>query len=184
MNAPIYPREMEEEITLADGARVLLRPLRAEDAPLLQEGFSRLSKESIYLRFLETFRQLSDAQAQALANVDYRERMALVGVIQEDGQDRLVAVARYAVLDRPEPGLAETGIVVRDDYQHRGLGKIIMIRLVQYARQHGVQAFIATVHVSNQRILHFITASGLSFERHMLEPGVWEIQIPLDEVHD
>lgn len=183
-----YPSEMEEHISLKDGSPVWLRPIRPDDAPRLQEGFARLSPETIYMRFLETFRQLPDAQAEALANVDYQQRMALVGSIQEDGQERLVAVARYALIpalapgqEAPEPGLAEAGIVVRDDYQRRGLGKIIMNRLVRYASLHGVQTFVATVHVSNQRILHFITQSGLSFERKMFEPGVWEVRIPLSK---
>ena len=68
-----------ENIKLLDGRLVTLRPIRPEDAPLLQEGFARLSAQSIYLRFLKTATGLSDTQARQLATVDYIDRMALVG---------------------------------------------------------------------------------------------------------
>ena len=171
----------KEIVTIKDGSQVLLRPIVPEDAPLLQEGFKRLSPQSIYYRFLETARELSDAQARTLANVDYQKRMALVGTIQEDGHERIIVVARYALVEDPaEPDLAEAAIVVRDDYQQRGLGKIAMHRLAHYAQQHGVTAFLATIHTSNLPILRFIQHSGLTYQRKMLEPGVWEIRIRLE----
>lgn len=176
-NDPTFPIET---VRLQDGRTVLLRPIRPDDAPRLQEGFARLSPESIYLRFLEAASGLSDAQARHLATVDYQERMAMVGSVQEDGQERLVAVARYGLLAGGEPGLAEAAIVVRDDYQGQGLGKILIKRLLQYGRRHGVKTLVATVHSSNARILRFITKSGLPFEKKMLEPGVWEYRIRLE----
>jgi acetyltransferase len=115
-----------ETIKLLDGRLVQLRPIRPEDAPLLQEGFTHLSAQSIYMRFLKTAVGLSDNQAHQLASVDYVERMALVGSVIEDGAEHLVAVARYGIIDGDEPGLAEAAIVVRDDYQGAGLGKILM----------------------------------------------------------
>lgn len=174
---PPYPTEI---VTLMDGRQVMLRPIRPDDAPRLQEGFARLSPQSIYMRFLKTATALSDAQANQLASVDYIEHMALVGAVQEDNTERLVAVARYGVLEGDEPGLAEAAIIVRDDYQGIGLGKILMKRLLQYGKRHGVCKLVATVHSSNARITRFITKSGLPFEKKMLEPGVWEYRIRLD----
>ena len=170
-----------EIVKLLDGRQVQLRPIRSEDAPLLQEGFTHLSSQSIYLRFLKTAVALSDDQARQLSSVDYIERMALVGSVTEDGLERLVAVARYSIINGDEPGLAEAAIIVRDDYQGQGLGKAIMKRLLQYGRGHGVRKLVATVHSSNARILRFITKSGLPFEKKLLEPGVWEYRIWLDE---
>ena len=180
MNLEDHSSYHAETVKLLDGRLVLLRPIRPEDAPLLQEGFLRLSAQSIYLRFLKTAVALSDNQARQLANVDYVEQMALVGSVIEEGTEHLVAVARYGTINGDEPGLAEAAIVVRDDYQGAGLGKILMKRLLQYGRQHGVRKLLATVHSSNARILRFITKSGLPFEKKMLEPGVWEYRIWLE----
>jgi acetyltransferase len=176
-----YPNEYIEEIVLRDGTPLTLRPIRPEDAPLLQEAFTHLSPQTIYMRFLEIFKHLSDEQARFFANVDYHSKMALVGEIQEDGKERLVAVARYAMVGPQESGVAEAAIVVRDDFQNRGLGTIAMSRLLKYAQEHGVKEFLGTIHVSNARIMHFIRRGGYPFTKTMIEPGVWEIRVHLDE---
>ncbi|MCU0488985.1 MAG: GNAT family N-acetyltransferase [Anaerolineales bacterium] len=177
---PGYPAEWTEQVPLRDGARVTIRPILPRDAPLLQEGFTRLSAQSIYYRFLESARQLSDEQAQRLANLDYQDRMALVAVIEEQGIERLVGVARYAFSPEHGPGAAETAVVVRDDYHGRGLGTILYKRLILYAQQHGVTTFIGTIHQSNNVVMKFIRKSGLPFEREMIEPGTFLVKIHLN----
>lgn len=171
-----YPNDWVEQVDLRDGTLVTIRPIRPDDARGLQESFARLSPQSIYMRFLETFKMLSDEQARFFANVDYHERMALVAEIQEGDRQNLIGVARYALV---EPGLAESAIVVVDEYQRRGLGSLLMDRLVKYARQHGVRTFSATVHQTNASILNFIGRGGLPVERKLLEPGVWSLRVEL-----
>lgn len=175
----MYPSAWVKEIVLRDGRPVMIRPILPEDAPLLQEGFKRLSSQTIYMRFLEAFRELSDKQAHELANVDYRQQMAFVGAVEEDGQECLVFSARYAVADLCQPGVAEAAIVVRDDYQRRGLGTIAMTHLLRYAQAQGIHTIQATIHVSNAHIMNFIRKGGLPFTREMLEPGVWLVRIDL-----
>lgn len=177
----IYSMDTTEEVLLNDGRKVTIRPIRPDDAPRLQQGFLKLSKESIYMRFLQAASCLTDEQANHLSSVDYHNRMALVGIVEENGEQQIVSVARYAILDRDPPGGAEAAIVVRDDYQRLGLGKISMDRLAHYAKSHGVQYFSATVHTSNIRLIKFIQSSGLRFQKEIIEPGVWEIRIFLDE---
>ncbi len=171
--------EIHEVVTLKDGSQVTLRAIRPDDAPRLQQAFSQLTPHTIYMRFLQAAKELTDQQARELAEVDYQQRMAIVGYILEGGQERLVAVARYGMLEREQPGLAEAAIVVRDDYQGRGLGKIAMQRLVRYAAEHGVRGLVATVHANNGPVLSFIRNSGLPFKKKMIEPAIWEIIIPL-----
>jgi acetyltransferase len=174
-----YPAEFIEEVRLRTGTVVTLRPVVPSDAPLLQAGFARLSPQTIYLRFLEATKQLTDEQARQFASVDYQSRMAFVATIPEDGVERIIGSARYGLVDDPAEGLAESAIVIADDFQGQGLGTIMLDRLIRYARTHGVQAFLATIHVSNARILRFIQRSGLPFDREILEPGVWKITIQL-----
>jgi acetyltransferase len=173
------PPKFNEVVTLKDGSQVTLRPVRPDDASRLQEGFSRLTPQTIYMRFLQAAKELTDQQARELAEVDYHTRMAIVGYILEEGHERLVVVARYGMLNRGEEGLAEAAIVVRDDYQKRGLGKIAMQYLVRYASQHGVRGLVATVHANNTPVLSFIRNTGLPFKKRIIEPGIWEIIIPL-----
>lgn len=179
ISVPSARPDFNEVVTLKDGSRVTLRPIRPDDAPRLQEAFSRLTPQTIYMRFLQAAKGLTDQQARELAEVDYQKRMAIVGYILEGGHERLVVVARYGMLERKEQGLAEAAIVVRDDYQMRGLGKIAMQRLVRYASEHGVRGLVANVSANNSPVLAFIRNTGMPFKKKILEPGIWEIIIPL-----
>jgi acetyltransferase len=176
---PNYPSAWIGSARLADGSEVVIRPIRPDDAPRLQEGFTHLSAESIYYRFLDTTKEISDELAQRLSNVDYLTQMALVATIREAGEERIIGSARYALAGEKLPAAAETAVVVRDDYQRRGLGAELYTRLIDYARQHGIETLIATVHQSNTRVMQFIRRSGLPFDREMLEPGTMLVKIHL-----
>jgi len=175
-----YPAEWIETVLLKDGLQVLIRPICPEDASALQEGFQHLSARSIYLRFLEPYKELPGMLARRLADLDYRTQMALVAEIRDKGRKRLIGVARYAAQNEASVNTAESAIVVVDEYQNRGLGKILMERLRQYALSAGVDTFLATVHHTNSEVLHFIECSGLDYSKRMAEPGLWEYRICLE----
>ncbi len=144
-----------EEVTILGGSKVTIRPIRPDDAPRLQALVRRLSPESAYLRFLSPRRELPDDMARTLANVDYEKRMALVAEVKRDGQEDVIAVARYAVL-AGEPHKAEFAIVVQDDYQGRGLGTLLMKRLVAYASARGIRRAVGQILSENERLFRFL----------------------------
>jgi GNAT superfamily N-acetyltransferase len=168
-----------ERVNLRDGTLVSIRPIRPEDAPRLQALFTRLSPASIYLRFLGYRKMLSDQEAHSLAEVDYVNRMAFVAFVEHELEERIIGVARYAVVASAVPCAAEAAVVVEDEYQGRGLGTILLQKLVVYARENGVQSFWATVHRNNAQILRFIKRSGLPVERKALKEGAWDIRVRL-----
>lgn len=168
-----------EGVTLRDGTDVRLRPVRPDDAARLRALFHRLSPESVYLRFLEARKDLTLEQAREFATLDYRHSMAIVAVIDEAGEEKIIGVARYGEdPDHPEAG-ADTAVVVEDAYQGRGLGTILLLRLVLYAKDHGIKALRASVHQSNAQILRFVQRSGLPTKKKV-EEGVWEIKLDLE----
>lgn len=176
---PEHNPDWIETVTLRDGSEVALRPVQPDDAPRLRALFHRLSPESIYLRFLEARKDLSQQQARAFATVDYQRSMAIVAAVPDaDQEEKIIGVARYGEdLDDPSSG-AETAVVVEDAYQGRGLGSLLLLRLVHYAREHGVKALRATVHQSNDQILRFVRRSGLPIQQTM-KGGVWDITLSL-----
>lgn len=178
---PAYPFSYIEPVVLRNGKLVLIRPIRPDDAPRLQHGFTHLSPESIYYRFLEVTKQLTDEQAKRLSNLDYQTQMALVASVIEKDFEHLVGVARYAMRGSDYPGEAETAVIVRDDYQGQGLATMLFARLIRYASKHGVNQFVGTIHQSNHSVMNLIRHSGFPFEREMIEPGVFLVKIKIDQ---
>lgn len=181
MNSSALPTPMlppPEDITLADGSHVMIRPIQPEDAKALQVTFNMLSPQSIYYRFMSYKKMLTDEEAGRLANVDYRTQMAFVAVGEESGTPLILGVARYALLDPEQPDLAESAVVVSDEYQSRGIGKLLLWRLVNYARTQGVRYLRGMIMLENQRMVDMVQKGGLSFTKRYVE-GNWEITIDI-----
>jgi len=168
-----------ESVTLKDGTQVIIRPIRPDDADDLQDTFQHLSMESIYLRFLSFKKELSDVEARYLATVDYTSRMAFVALCKKKGRDIVVGVARYAMLETEHPEIAESAVVVQDEYQGRGLGKLLLKRLVIYARGKGIHHLRGNMQIGNDRMLDLVRRSGLPYKTRFVD-GIWEVDIDLD----
>lgn len=168
-------RLLRETITLRDGRTVVLRPIDATDAPRLIDLHQHLSTESQYLRFFGPKPRLTAAEAEYLAGVDHHKRFAVVAEIEDEGEPHIVAVGRF---DINEPGVAEAAIVVRDDYQHVGLGTAILERMREIGRGAGLSAFRAEVLAENTRMLEILEQQGL--EVSPASSGVVLVSAPLE----
>lgn len=168
-----------EPASLKDGTQVVIRPIRPDDADDLQNTFMRLSAESIYLRFLSVKKELSDEEARYLATVDYTSRMAFVATCMENGQEIVVGVSRYAMEEPGNPEVAETAVIVGDEFQGRGIGKLLLWRLVNYARAKGIHFLCGNLQIGNNRMLDLVKRSGLPHQTHYVD-GIWEVTIDLE----
>jgi RimJ/RimL family protein N-acetyltransferase len=148
-----YPGELERDVTLKNGARVHLRPIRPEDAPRLVAAYERLSFQSAYQRFFTAVRRLPPDWARFLATVDYRRRLALIAERPADGGMELLAVARYEPSQDDAP---EVAFVVLDAWQNVGLGTILFHALLDAAIARGIRQFRAYVLADNMRMLDLI----------------------------
>jgi acetyltransferase len=118
-----YPAWLETNERLRDGTEVHLRPLRAEDEPLLEDLAAHMTPADLRLRFFASMRGLSHALAWKLSHIDYDRAMALVAL--KDGA--ALGVARFHA--EPDRSRAEYAIAVRSDWKGRGLGYLLMTRL-------------------------------------------------------
>jgi len=166
-------------ITLTDGTPIIIRPIRPDDAEDLQDSFQRLSMQSIYLRFLSFKKELTDEEARYLATLDYTTRMAFVATCKENGKEIVVGVARYALIDTGHPEIAEAAVVVDDKYQGRGIGKLLLWRLVRYARAKGIHSLRGNLQIGNDRMLDLVRRSGLPHQQRYVD-GIWEVTIDLE----
>ena len=157
--------------TVISGTRVSLRLLQPGDADLIRGFFRRLSSETVYRRFLSPVTAPNDALLKRLVDVDHCAREALIAL---DDQG-IVGVARYGT-GRGESH--DVAVVVADDWQGRGLGKLLMRRLAHIARLRGIATFHATMLGDNIRAQSLVR--GLSAKTTMhFEDGYVEAEIPL-----
>jgi GNAT superfamily N-acetyltransferase len=166
---------VEDRIELRDGATLTVRPLDSGDGDLLREGYERLSEESRYRRFFTSTPELSDAQVASLLAVDHHDHEALVAIEPERGA--AAAVARF-VRSAADPEVAEAAIVVADDWQGRGLGRVMLERLVARARAEGVCRFSALVQAENRRAQDLMAALGETTWHHDGSTVELDIELP------
>ena len=167
-----YPAELERDVALADGARVHVRPIRADDHTRLVRAYDRLSERSAYQRFFAAKRRLPPEWARELADVDYVRRLALVATPDRGPDADIIAVARYEPTD--EPGVVEVAFAVDDAWQNRGLGTLLCRALLDAATARGIMRFRASVLADNRRMLDMLTRFGDVLERST-EYGVVEL---------
>jgi GNAT superfamily N-acetyltransferase len=144
---------------MPDGTRLFFRPVRPTDEPLMKSMFYSCSDQSIYERFFGYVKSMPHARLQKSVNLDYRADMSIVGLVNENGQERMVAVGYYS-LD-PETGLAEVAFLVQDDYQGRGIGTFLLQYLKEIGQSQGINGFTADVLASNHTMLDVFRRSGL-----------------------
>ncbi len=148
----------DTRVTLEGGEQVLIRPMRMSDAEPLQDMLYRLSDDSVYKRFLGFKKAHPNDEVIELCNLDYEHNMALLACAGADDRE-IVAMSRYDV--DPSTQLADIAFVVRDDWQRRGLGALLMQRMAEVARARGLAGFTADVLARNRPMLSIFQRSGL-----------------------
>jgi acetyltransferase len=173
-----YPKELEEEVSLADGHRLCLRPIRPEDEPALVMAFRKLSPETVRLRFFAPLKELTHQAAARLTQIDYDREMALVLVDHESASTaEIYAVARIAA--DPDNTTAEFAVAVRDDVAGMGLGTLLMRRLIDHARRRGLSELFGHVLHENSRMLGICRRLGFRQEPDPEVPRITVVRLAL-----
>ena len=153
-----YPADLATQIRLADGTRATLRPIRPEDAGLEEAFIAGLSRETMRLRFLSALRSLTPQMLARFTQVDYDREMAFVALVEQAGKEREIGVCRYTSL--PDGATVEYAIVVADEWHGKGLGRIMMERLIEVAQARGFRTIVGFVLASNEAMLRLCTRLG------------------------
>jgi acetyltransferase len=145
----------------SDGTPFRIRPIRSDDARREVEFINRLSTHSRYQRFMHHMREPADSLIARLVNVDYHRTMALVAVVDDGDEERIIATAQYAADDERE---CEFAIVVADDWQCRGIGSQLAPVLFAYAAEEGFETIYGTVLADNARMIDLSRWIGLTVD--------------------
>jgi acyl-CoA hydrolase/RimJ/RimL family protein N-acetyltransferase len=153
-----YPAELEHYATLRDGTEIFFRAIKPVDEPALAEMLYSLSEASVRTRYMTRTVAFPHKDVQQQTNIDYKNSLAIVGLVPGPGGDDIVAIAQY-YLD-PKTQSAEVAFLVQDEWQQKGMGTFLLDYLMQVARQRGVKRFYAKVLPDNRPMLAIFQNSG------------------------
>ncbi|HEX7403782.1 MAG TPA: GNAT family N-acetyltransferase, partial [Usitatibacter sp.] len=172
-----YPADLESEVALADGTRARLRPMRPEDAPLEEAFIAGLSPDTMRLRFLSALRTLTPAMLARFTQIDYDREMAFIALAGDPGGEREIGVGRYATL--PDGKTCEYAIVLADEWHGKGLGRILMSRLIEVASSRGLETMVGDVLASNEPMLRLCAKLGFSSAPQAEDPQMRRVSLAL-----
>ncbi|HNM39626.1 MAG TPA: GNAT family N-acetyltransferase, partial [Giesbergeria sp.] len=172
-----YPARYEQIWPLRGGGEYTVRPVRPDDAQMLQELVQNLSPESRYFRFVSTMAKLPPAMLARFTLIDYDREMALVAVVKnrqvdDDGMvnetERIVGVSRYVT--NPDLTSCEFALVVADDFSGKGMGSRLMLSIMDVARDKGLATIEGLVLANNPDMLKLMRNLGFSIKAYPDDP--------------
>jgi acetyltransferase len=150
--------EVRGQILLKDGRQVLYRRACCDDEEALNRMFTRLTEESLYMRYVGYHRPTRE-EIRAILEKEETQEISLVATpVENDGE--IVAQIRCIFLNPPTS--AEVGIVVRDDWQNQGLGTALVEAILACASQAGVERIVGIIGLSNDRMIHVCNKLGFA----------------------
>ncbi len=162
-----YPAHQAQEWPLKGGALASVRPIRPDDAEMLQAFVRGLSQESRYFRFASAISELPARVLSRFTLIDYDREMALVALVKSppaaDGSpapDRLVGVSR--IVTNPDGTSCEFSLVVADDQKGQGLGSRLMGAIIEQARSKGLAEIMGLILANNSAMLRLMTSLGFA----------------------
>ncbi|MGZ4710835.1 MAG: GNAT family N-acetyltransferase, partial [Acidimicrobiales bacterium] len=168
-----YPTRWEADVALADGGTVHIRPVRPDDAELVEAFHNRQSRESIYFRYFSPMPRLSRRELDRLTKVDYLDHLSLVAMLGGE----IIGMAGYdRWTGRDE---AEVAFITDDAHHGRGLATVLLEWLVVAAREVGFRGLTAQVLPSNRSMLAVFHQVGFEATSSFGD-GVIEVKLGLE----
>jgi acetyltransferase len=147
---------------MAGGVDYRIRPIRPDDADRERAFILSLSATSRFQRLMYTLREPSAEFVTRLVTVDQHRDMALVAVLGDGADEKIIGVARYAADE--DGNDCEFAVAVADQWQCRGIGTTLTKLLFEYAAHEGFRSIYGTVLADNQRMLELAEWLGLTVE--------------------
>lgn len=168
-----YPHDLVRSFQTAEGEDITIRPIRPEDAEIEQAFVRNLSPKAKHFRFMQGVRELTPDMLVRFTQLDYDRELALIAVVQEEGEEREIAVARYSI--NPDGESCEFAVVVSDEWQGRGVGSELMRQLMNAAKDKGIKRIEGQVLKDNTEMLGLMDFLGFESAPSAEEPSVVDV---------
>jgi acetyltransferase len=165
-----YPVELEERVKF-NGQEIVLRPIRPEDEEAHARFLASVAPQDLQLRFFRVVRSFSRSELARFTQIDYDREMAIVAVSASGPAAGTLGVVR--VISDPDGISAEFAILVRSDVSGKGLGRLLMDKMVAYCEARRIARITGEVLSANARMLGLSRACGFTVEPRA--PGVCSV---------
>jgi acetyltransferase len=170
-----YPQQYEKKGVSTDGLTLSIRPIKPEDAPLLEDLFDTLSPTSIYHRFFSPMKSLPHHMLVRFTQIDYDREIALVALNNDENQEKMPGVAR--IIGKPDGDEGEFAVIVGDPWQGKGVGAELLKRCLRIVKERGMQSVWGTALIENKQMLRLARKIGLKISQ---SPGANEYEMTLE----
>jgi len=162
-----YPSQYVEKWHLGDKTEILLRPIRPEDEPKLVRFHKDLSQETVRQRYLEVVHyeeRVAHEQLQKMCFNDYDREIAIVA----EHKGEILGIIRLTKV--PGTHDATFALVVKDQWQHKGIGAKLMKKILQIAKEEKILHIIAHMLDENFQMQKLLKSCGFSLrkEKHLV----------------
>ncbi|WP_028357144.1 GNAT family N-acetyltransferase [Brackiella oedipodis] len=177
-----YPSHLIQHRHFKDGTPWTVRPIRPEDADALQLFIRNLSEHSRYMRFVSMMTELTPKMLSRYTYVDYYKELALVATtkVKSEGEqaehEMIIGFAHY-LMNNDGYG-AEYALVIADDWQRMGLGRVLMSQLLSEAKNQGLEYIEGFILSNNRAMLGLMTGLGLQNDPEPEDPTMRRVWMP------
>lgn len=177
-----YPYQYVTHWISKQNIPLIIRPIRPEDEPLMVKFDESLSEESVYLRYAHLVKlssRITHERLSRLCFIDYDREMALVAECQNPstGEAKIMGIGRLSKSYGTDE--VEFSLLIRDEFQHQGLGTELLRQLLSVARQEKMPLVFAEILTDNRSMQRICEQLGFTLQRVIGEPMV-RAEIQLD----
>ena len=174
------PPDYRREIILADGTRLLVRPITCKDKKAFMRFHSQLSAQTRFLRYHYLKCEITEEDLKHFCDLDYVNSMALVVTNTREKNADIIALGQFIRV--PPDHTAEIALVVEDSMQGKGIGTQLLRHLAILARQQGIHHFVGEVLRNNGKMLSVFNKCDPGLEYEVDSPSTCNINTSVDQI--
>jgi acetyltransferase len=144
------------------GQAISIRPMLPADLDIETEFVQSWSAETRYNRLFSAGSYTSPERLKKITRIDFTRDMALIATMMLEDKEVQIGVARY--VRRADGRTCEFALTVADAWQHRGIGRALMLNLMDTAAAAGIENMVGDILSTNEPMLHFMRSLGFSIE--------------------
>jgi acetyltransferase len=147
-----------------------LRRLRRKDESRLYDLFSSCTRATLFQRFHYTFNVSNELAAEA-CRVDENRRISIVAEVKSKGAHRLIGLCLLVFSEQSQS--VEFAILIIDDWQGKGLGRLMTLHCLDVARVRGARRMTAVTTPDNFRMMNLFKELGFNLDYDGVNGIIW-----------